>query len=527
MKYDVIVIGSGISGMRAAIEAKELGANVVLITKSSPAANNSFMAKGGINAAFGNMEDGDNIFNHIAETFKSSVDIGNEESIRIFCEQAPAAVRDLIGYGVQFSTLEDGRIAQRPFGGSKFKRTVYAADETGPAIMKALYDVIKNYEIDVIKNHMAINLLSRNNIISGVTLLDEESEKVVVCEGKSVILASGGFASLYKNYTSNVKDATGDAIAMGLRAGLKAMNLEFVQFHPTGLEGTNFLLSEAARAEGGRLVDENGESFVDELNTRDFVTRAIFKEIQKGNHVYLDLRDVPQEVINTKLIGIKKRVYTLKKLDPTCDLIPVTPVAHYTMGGIATDVIGRTTIQGLFIVGEAGDNGVNGANRLGGNSLSQGAVFGKISAYEAIKFANKMKKYNGVDYYDITKDIQWISHLQELAKHVDVNEIRNEIGRVMFEKIGIIRTESELMEALENFKAMEQSIKNGKSEKSCNVKSLLELVNALLVAKATAKSALLREESRGSHFRIDFPEKDRKFKTNTLIALDEIDASKV
>jgi len=522
MKYDVIIIGSGIAGMRAAIEAKELGANVVIITKSSPSANNSFMAKGGINAAFGNMGDADNIFQHIAETLKSSVDIGNEESIRIFCEQAPTAVRELIGYGVEFTRLPNGKIAQRPFGGSKFKRTVYAADETGPAIMKALYEVIKNYEIDIIKNHMAINLMTKNNIISGVTLFDEETQKVVVCEGKSIILASGGFGSLYKNYTSNVKDATGDAIAMGLRVGLKAMNLEFVQFHPTGLEGTNFLLSEAARAEGGKLVDENGESFVDELNTRDFVTRAIFKEMQKGNKVYLDLRDVPQEVIDTKLIGIKKRVHTLKKLDPSHDLIPVTPVAHYTMGGIETDVIGRTSIKGLFIVGEAGDNGVNGANRLGGNSLSQGAVFGKISAYEAIKFANKMKKFNGVDYYDITNDIELVNRLKKLAEHVDTNALRNEIGQIMFEKIGIIRTESDMQEALEKFEAMERTLESIQNDKSSTVKSMLELINSLLVAKAVAKSALLREESSGSHFRIDFPEKDRKFKINTLLGLKDL-----
>lgn len=522
MKYDVIVVGSGISGMRAAIEAKELGANVVLITKSSPSANNSFMAKGGINAAFGNMGDNDNIFQHISETLKSSVDIGNEESIRIFCEQAPAAVRELVGYGVKFSRLENGKLAQRPFGGSKFKRTVYASDETGPAIMKALYDVIKEYEIDIIKNHMAINLIMKNNIISGITLFDEESQKVVVCEGKSIILAMGGFGSLYRNYSSNVKDATGDAIAMGLRAGLKAMNLEFVQFHPTGLEGTNFLLSEAARAEGGKLVDENGDSFVDELNTRDFVTRAIFKEMQKGNKVYLDLRDVPPEVIDTKLISIKKRVYTLKKLDPSKDLIPVTPVAHYTMGGIQTDVIGKTSIKGLFIIGEAGDNGVNGANRLGGNSLSQGAVFGKISAYEAIKFANRMKKFNGVDYYDITNDIHLVERLEALAKHVDANALRNEIGQIMFEKIGIIRTEADLQSALRRFEEIEESMETMQSDKPSTIKSILELMNVLMVAKAVARSALLREESRGSHFRIDYPEKDRKFKINTLIGLGDL-----
>ncbi|MBE0492313.1 MAG: FAD-binding protein [Sulfurospirillum sp.] len=524
MKYDIIVIGSGITGMRAAIEAKELGANVVLITKSTPVANNSYMAKGGINAAFGNMQDEDNIFNHTKETLKSSGGLGNEEAIRIFCEQAPAAVRELVGYGVGFSTLANGRIAQRPFGGSRFKRTVYAADETGPAIMKALYEVVKKYEIDIIKNHMAINFLTRNSTISGVTLFDEESEKVVVCEGKSVILASGGFASLYKNFTSNVKDATGDAIAMGLRAGLNAMNLEFVQFHPTGLKDSNFLLSEAARGEGGKLVDKNGESFVDELNTRDFVTRAIFKEIQKAHEVYLDLRNVPKEVLETKLIGIKKRVYTLKKLDPSVDLIPISPIAHYTMGGIETDVIGRTSIAGLFIVGEAGDNGVNGANRLGGNSLSQGAVFGKISAYEAIKFANRMKKYNGVDYYDITRDIQLIDKLKDLAARVNVNEIRTQIGKIMFEKIGIIRSEAQLQEALEDLQEIENSLQDAASNKPSNVKSLLELTNALLVAKATAKSALLRQESRGAHFRIDFPETDKKFETNTLIKLEDVQA---
>jgi succinate dehydrogenase/fumarate reductase flavoprotein subunit len=522
MKYDIVVIGSGISGMRAAIEAKELGADVVLITKSSPSANNSFMAKGGINASFGNMGDNDTIFQHITETMKSSVDIGNEESIRIFCEQAPTAVRELVGYGVQFDRLKNGKLAQRPFGGSKFKRTVYAADETGSAIMKSLYEVIKSYEIDIVKNHTAINLIVKNGIISGVTLLDEETQKVVVCEGKSIILATGGFAALYKNYTSNVKDATGDGIAMGLRAGLKAMNLEFVQFHPTGLEGTNFLVSEAARAEGGKLVDENGESFVDELNTRDFVTRAIFKEMQKGNKVYLDLRDIPQETIDTKLVSIKKRVHTLKKLDPSKDLIPITPVAHYTMGGIQTDVIGKTEIKGLFIIGEAGDNGVNGANRLGGNSLSQGAVFGKISAYEAIKFANKVKKFNGVDYYDVTQDIHWISLLSDLAKRVDANALRNEIGQILFEKIGIIRTEAELKEALERFEEIERSLEYMHGDTPSSVKSMLELCNALVVAKAVAKSALLREESRGSHFRIDYPEKDRKFKTNTLVGTKDI-----
>lgn len=522
MKYDVVVIGSGISGMRAAIEAKELGAKVVLITKGLMSSNNSFMAKGGMNAAFGNMGDDDNIFAHSAETLKSSAGLGNEEAIRIFCEQAPAAVRDLRGYGVNFSKLENGKLAQRPFGGSVYKRTVYAADETGSAIMKALKKIIEEYNIDIVKNHMAINLVVKNNIISGVTLLDEETQKVVVCEAKSLILASGGFASLYKGYTSNVRDATGDAIAMGLRAGLKAMNLEFVQFHPTGLEGTNFLLSEAARGEGGRLVNAQGNTFVDELNTRDFVTRAIFKEIQKGNGVFLDLRHISQDVIDTKLSGIKKRVKSLKKLDVKTDLIPVSPVAHYTMGGIETDTVGRTSIKGLFIVGEAADNGVNGANRLGGNSLSQGAVFGKIAGYEAIKFANKMGNFNGVDYYEVMKDIKLIDELRELGKHVCVNDMRDEIGHVLFKKLGILRTGVGIKKAFERFVEMQESIETLDNGTTQTIKNLLEFYNILLVSKAIAVSALGREESRGAHFRLDFPEKDHHFIKNTLIGMEDL-----
>jgi len=524
MKYDIIVIGSGIAGMRAAIEAKELGANVALITKASPIANNSFMAKGGINAAMGNMKDKDSIAEHSHETYKSSLGIGNKEAIRIFCEQAPATVRELSKYGVEFDKLKNGKIAQRSFGGSKYKRTVHAADETGPAIMKTLHNVIKEYDIDILKNYMAINLVTKDNIISGVTLLDEVNKKVLVCEAKSMILASGGFASLYKNHTSNVRDATGDGVAMGLRAGLEAMNLEFVQFHPTGLEGSNFLLSEAARGEGGKLVDENGDSFVDELNTRDFVTRAIYKQLSRDKKVYLDLTHLPEELINSKLLGIKKRVKTLKKLDVTQDFIPISPVAHYTMGGIKTDTIGRTAIGGLFIVGEAGDNGVNGANRLGGNSLSQGAVFGKIAAYEAIKFANRTGKFNGVDYYEIMKDIDYIEKLKEESTRVNANEIRNKIGEILFNNLGIIRNEEGIKEAYKKLIVIEEDIKNKNNGQTSTLKAMIELKNALLVAKAVAMSALSREESRGAHFRNDFPEKDHKFKKDTLINISDISA---
>jgi succinate dehydrogenase/fumarate reductase flavoprotein subunit len=522
MKYDIVVIGSGITGMRAAIEAKELGANVALITKSSPISNNSFMAKGGINAAFGNMGDGDDVVAHIKETIKGSMGIGNKKAIRIFCEKAPDSIRDLVSYGVEFNRLPNGKLAQRPFGGSQYKRTVFAADETGPVIMKALYEVVKELEIDVIKNHFAINLLTKNNKIAGVTLLDNQTEQVIVCETKSIVLAGGGFASLYKNYTTNVGDSTGDSIAMGLRAGLNAMDMEFIQFHPTGLEGTNYLVSEAARGEGGRLINSDGEPFVDELNTRDFVTRAIVKEIQRGKKVFLDLTGVDEEVINTKLINLKKRVKSLKKIDITKEPIPINPLAHYTMGGVETDPIGKTNIEGLFVVGEAGNNGVNGANRLGGNSLSEGAVFGKLAGYEAVKFSYKTRQFVGVDYYKVAQDIELIEKLKNIKTHIDVKALRSELGELLFNKVGIIRNGYQLKKVIKTFDELEERIYTSNDEKESKVSEILELINGILISKAVAKSALKREESRGAHFRMDFPERDFKFEKHNLISLEEI-----
>jgi NADH-dependent fumarate reductase subunit A len=267
MKYDVLILGSGIAGMMAAIEAKELGSNVAIVTKKSPMANNSFMAKGGINAALNNMGDGDSIEQHIQDTLKGGMGIADEEAVRIFCEQAPQVVRELHRkFKVPFTTLEDGRLAQRPFGGTKFKRTVFASDATGPAIMKALNKALKDLNIDTIKNHFALNLLVNDGKIAGVSFVDE-NDKVQIIQAKTVIVAMGGYAGLFRGYTTNVADATGDGVAMGLRAGLEGMDLEFIQFHPTGLAGTNYLVSEAARGEGGRLVDEDGKPFVDELNT--------------------------------------------------------------------------------------------------------------------------------------------------------------------------------------------------------------------------------------------------------------------
>ncbi len=512
MKYDILVIGSGIAGMMAAIEAKELGSNVAIVMKKSPLANNSFMAKGGINAALNNMKDGDSIEHHIEDTLKSGVGLAEEEAVRIFCEQAPQVVRELYRhFKVPFNTLSDGRLAQRPFGGTKYKRTCFAADATGPAIMKALNKALKELNITTIKNHFALNLLVNDGKIAGVSFLDEKTGEVKIIKAKSVIVSTGGYAGLYRGYTTNVSDATGDGIAMGLRAGLSGMDMEFIQFHPTGLKGSNYLISEAARAEGGRLINSDGKEFVDELNTRDFVARAILKQIQKGKEVYLDLTDIPEDIINTKLINLKKRVKSLKKIDITKEPIPINPLAHYTMGGIKTDTYGKTEIEGLFYAGEAGNNGVNGANRLGGNSLSEGAVFGKIAGYQAVKYSHRNKNLTEIKKEDIQKDVELIEKLKNTP--FDAKEIKHQLGDILYKKVGIIRNGYALKKTLEK---IEELKKPDIQKEDSNLIEKLEVLNALDIAKALTKAALSREESRGAHFRLDFPESDYAFLHHTF-----------
>ena len=514
MKYDILVIGSGIAGMMAAIEAKELGSNVAIVTKKSPLANNSFMAKGGINAALNNMGDGDSIEHHIEDTLRSGLGLAEEDAVRMFCEQAPQVVRELHRkFKVPFTTLPDGRLAQRPFGGTKYKRTCYAADATGPAIMKTLNKVIKELEIPTLNNRFLLDFIVNDGKIAGAVFLNEENEELETIQAKAIITATGGFAGLYRGYTTNINDATGDGIAAGLRAGLEAMDMEFVQFHPTGLEGTNYLISEAARAEGGKLINSDGKEFVDELNTRDFVTRAILKQLQKGKKVYLDLTEIPEDIINTKLINLKKRVKALKGIDISKEPIPINPLAHYTMGGIKCGIYGETDIEGLYFAGEAGNNGVNGANRLGGNSLSEGAVFGKLTGYIAVKYSHRQKEYPNINYETVEKNREKIEKLKNLK--IDTKIIKHKIGDLLYKKVGILKNGYALQKALKKL----EEIKNEffeLNEGESKLKEKLECLNAFDISKVLIDSSLYREESRGAHFRLDYPESDHAFLHHTL-----------
>ncbi|WP_457560085.1 L-aspartate oxidase [Caminibacter sp.] len=514
MKYDILVIGSGIAGMMAAIEAKELGSNVAIVTKKSPLANNSFMAKGGINAALNNMGDGDSIEHHIEDTLRSGLGLAEEDAVRMFCEQAPQVVRELHRrFKVPFTTLPDGRLAQRPFGGTKYKRTCYAADATGPAIMKSLNKVIKELNIPTLNNRFLLDFIINDGKVAGAIFLNEENEQIETIQAKAIITATGGFAGLYRGYTTNINDATGDGIAAGLRAGLTAMDMEFVQFHPTGLEGTNYLISEAARAEGGKLINSDGKEFVDELNTRDFVTRAILKQLQKGKKVYLDLTEISEDIINTKLINLKKRVKALKGIDISKEPIPINPLAHYTMGGIKCGIYGETEIEGLYYAGEAGNNGVNGANRLGGNSLSEGAVFGKLTGYIAVKYSHRQKEYVDLNKETLEKNREFIEKLKNTK--IDTKTIKHKIGELLYNKVGILKNGYALQKALKQLEEIKNEFFEG-SESDSKLKEKLECVNAFDISKVLIESSLYREESRGAHFRLDYPESDHAFLHHTL-----------
>ena len=514
MKYDILVIGSGITGMMAAIEAKELGSNVAIVTKKSPLANNSFMAKGGINAALNNMGDGDSIEHHIEDTLRSGLGLAEEDAVRMFCEQAPQVVRELHRrFKVPFTTLPDGRLAQRPFGGTKYKRTCFAADATGPAIMKSLNKAIKELQIPTLNNRFLLDFIVNDGKIAGAVFLNEENEELEIIQAKAVITATGGFAGLYRGYTTNINDATGDGIAAGLRAGLEAIDMEFVQFHPTGLEGTNYLISEAARGEGGKLINSDGKEFVDELNTRDFVTRAILKQLQKGKKVYLDLTEIPEDIINTKLINLKKRVKALKGIDISKEPIPINPLAHYTMGGIKCGIYGETDIEGLYFAGEAGNNGVNGANRLGGNSLSEGAVFGKLTGYIAVKYSHRQKEYVDINKEAVEKNREKIEKMKNL--NIDTKVIKHKIGDLLYNKVGILKNGYALQKALKKLEEIKSEffeINEGESK----LKEKLECLNAFDISKVLIDSSIYREESRGAHFRLDYPESDHAFLHHTL-----------
>ncbi len=517
MQYDLLIIGAGGAGLSAAIEAKEKGSNVAIVSEVYPTRSQTAMAQGGINAALGNIES-DSSDLHAEDTRKSAQGLGDTEMIERLCQSAPQSVEWLGRLGVPFSRLEDGKIAQRALGGASRKRACYCQDYSGLKIIHTLYDHALRLEIPIFHEYHLLELITQDDRIAGATFLDLKTTQCQTMYAPRIILASGGYAGLYQAHTTNTRYSTGDGIIKAYEAGAQLSNLEFVQFHPTALKGSGVLISESARGAGGKLINQKGEQFVDELAPRDKVAQAIKAQIDKGDEIFLDIRHLGEEFIDNNLPQERKLAQIYAGVDPLTDPIPIVPAAHYTMGGIALDHTLMSTIPGLFGAGECSDSGVHGANRLGGNSLLEIVTFGRDAARFALDF-----QAEPIQQGEDTQHAQaQIDQLFEATGERPLYPDRNELSHLLFSSVGISRNEADLDQALQTIQQLRSHLpKIALFDKSriynTQLLDLLKYKNALSLADLITTAAKERKESRGAHYRSDYPQKDEAFTHNTLI----------
>ncbi len=520
-KHDLLIIGAGLAGLRVAIQlAKDF--DVAVITKVHPLRSHSVAAQGGINASLG---EGDSWESHAFDTVKGSDYLADQDVTEILAKGAPGAVIENERWGTAFSRTDDGKIAQRPFGGAAFPRTCYAADRTGHNLLHTTFEQALRSGVTFYNEWFVTSLVRDGNSICGLTALDIATGEIHSFVGKSVVIATGGFGRVYSHSTNAIIN-TGDGCALALRVGAPLKDMEFIQFHPTTLYGSSILMSEGARGEGGYLVNSEGVRFMDkyapekmELAPRDIVARAIQTEINEGRgiddeYVHLDLRHLGREKILERLPGIREISIHFAGVDPIDELVPIKPGQHYSMGGVHCNKDGVTPIAGLFTVGEAACMSVHGANRLGGNSLLETLVFGKIVGNKIGEYLPDAPEPNFECVEDEAFKIR--EKLQELMLKEDgesPSEIREVMGSTMDSLVGVYRKEEDLKAALSMIRELKEHFKKvfaGHSDKRFNFSliRILELENMLDLAEVITMGALMRRESRGAHWRLDFPERD-------------------
>lgn len=523
--HDVFVIGGGIAGLRAAIEAKIRGTDAAVMSMLHPLRSHSVAAQGGINAALGNVDSNDSVEKHAFDTIKGSDYLADQDAVLTFCQDAITRIKELDRWGCPFSRLENGKIAQRPFGGSEHRRTCYAADKTGHAVMHTVYQQALRLGVKFYDEWVVLRLASDNDRVSGLVAYNTINGHLEGFGSKAIILATGGAGRIYAR-TTNSHHSTGFGMALGYWAGAPLMDMEFIQFHPTTLYGTNILITEGARGEGGYLYNAKNQRFMEdyapdlmELAPRDIVARAITSELSEGRgysdeYVHLDITHLGKEAILKKLPQIYDIAKSFSGVDPTKDPIPVQPGQHYTMGGIETDMWGRCRVKGLYAAGETACVSVHGANRLGGNSLLDCVVFGARAGMAVSQDIESFKKMNESAIsrtVEVVKDR--LSELESGKGSVNQYKLRKDLQQTMWENVGIFRKEEDLIKArneITEYKSRYLDVGYKKVSKTYNT-SLLDaflLEGILDVSQVVAEGALKREESRGSHYRLDYKQRD-------------------
>jgi len=522
--YDVLIIGNGGAGLSAALEAKKYSDNIIVVSKTTPTSSQTSQAQGGINAVLNSQID--SISNHIGDTKKAANQIGDNETITYMCENAADTIKWLDDLGVPFSRDENNTIKKRNFGGASFPRTCYSSDYTGLKILHTLYDTCLKENITFIDEHLVLNFIkdNENNTIKGITVLNILDGVISQIFAKSIIIASGGYAGLYHNYTTNSTATTGEILNIALNIGCELENMEFVQFHPTSLKESRILISESARGEGGYLIDQNENRFIDELKPRDEVSRAIYTKIEKGDKIYLDLRHLGIEKIKESMPQEYNIIYDFTRLKLENDLIEITPSAHYTMGGIKVDINSKTNINNLFACGECASNRVHGANRLGGNSLLEIITFGRVAGKNAGLNTHNITSFNTKDYQLLLLEEQTkISNIYTQPNTMNFQDIKIELGKQLFNNVGLYREEKKLQSILGKIKKWIISTKDmGITDKSTiyntDLKEYIEFKNMLDLSLVLITSALNRKESRGAHYRIDHLESKKEFECSSKVS---------
>ncbi len=528
--FDVVIVGGGGAGLYAAMEAMKTNPalNIAVLSKVYPNRSHTSAAQGGANAALANKAKDDTVEMHIFDTIKGGDYLADQDAVDVLCSEAPKIIRELENMGTPWSRMADNTIAQRPFGGATLPRCCYCSDKTGHTILQTLYEQCLKKGVIFFNEYFALNLSVNGSRSRGLVAMNMKSGKIEAFPARTVIFATGGYAKMYWNRSSNAAGNTGDGQAIAFRSGIPLKDMEFVQFHPTGLRKSGLLVTEGARGEGGYLVNKDGERFMAryakekmELGPRDLVSRSIETEILEGRgfnspagtYIHLDLTHLGADLIKSRLPQIREMSMQFEGVDPIEEPIPIRPTAHYSMGGIDTDNFGRTVMEGVYAAGECGCVSVHGANRLGGNSLLDILVFGRIAGHTAAEEAGRFEP-GSISEAELKEQADGIRGSMHSSGHYErYGELREALGQTLASNVGIFREASLLKRGIQDIAELKERFRKVRvfdtsDVFNTNLLQVLELRNMLDLAETVAAGAYAREESRGSHTRVDFPVRD-------------------